>query len=42
MKELGEFTPIEREEWIPETHAHRLQNTYDVEPEGDEISGGGR
>ena len=39
VKELGDFTPIEREEWIPETHAHRLQNTYDVEPEGDEISG---
>ena len=39
VKELGSFTPIEREEWIPETHAHRLQNTYEVEPEGDEISG---
>ena len=30
VKELGAFTPIEREEWIPEAHAHRLQNTYDV------------
>jgi len=39
VKELGSFTPIEREEWIPETHAHRLQNTYEVGPEGDEISG---
>ncbi len=39
VKELGAFTPIERAEWIPETHAHRLQNTYDVSPEGDEISG---
>jgi homogentisate 1,2-dioxygenase len=39
VKEFGSFTPIEREEWIPETHAHRLQNTYEVEPEGDEISG---
>ncbi len=39
VKELGAFTPIEREEWIPEKHAHRLQNTYDVSPEGDEISG---
>ena len=39
IKELGAFTPIEREEWIPETHAHRLQNTYDVPPTGDEISG---
>ena len=39
VKELGAFTPIERDEWIPETHAHRLQNTYDVPPSGDEISG---
>src|SRR5205814_1769289 len=39
VKELGAFTPIEREEWVPETHAHRRMNTYDVEPEGDEISG---
>src|SRR4026207_728307 len=41
IKELGAFTPIEREEWVPETHAHRLQNTYDVRPTGDEISGRG-
>jgi homogentisate 1,2-dioxygenase len=39
VKELGEFTPIEREEWVPEQHAHRRMNTYDVGPEGDEISG---
>ena len=39
VKELGAFTPIEREEWVPETHAHRLQNTYDVPPQGDEIAG---
>jgi homogentisate 1,2-dioxygenase len=39
VKELGAFTPIVREEWIPETHAHRLQNTHEVPPEGDEISG---
>jgi homogentisate 1,2-dioxygenase len=39
VKEIGAFTPIERDEWIPETHAHRLQNTYDVPPEGDEIAG---
>ena len=39
VKELGAFTPIERDEWVPEKHAHRLMSTYDVEPEGDEISG---
>ena len=39
VKELGAFTPIEREEWVPEKHAHLLMNTYDIDPEGDEISG---
>ena len=39
VKELGTFTEIEREEWVPDTHAHRLMNTADVPPEGDEISG---
>ncbi len=31
VKELGDFTPIEREEWVPEAHAHRRMNTYDVD-----------
>ena len=39
VKELGSFTPIVREEWVPEAHAHRRMNTYDVDPSGDEISG---
>jgi homogentisate 1,2-dioxygenase len=39
VKELGEFKPIEREEWVPDAHAHRRMNTYDVEPAGDEIDG---
>ena len=39
VKELGDFTPIEREEWVPETHAHRRMNTWDVAAQGDEISG---
>jgi homogentisate 1,2-dioxygenase len=39
VKELGAFTPIEHEEWVPEAHAHRRMNTYDVDPSGDEISG---
>jgi homogentisate 1,2-dioxygenase len=39
VKELGGFTQIEREEWVPEAHAHRRMNTYDVEPSGDEING---
>ena len=39
IKELGEFEPIEREEWVPETHAHRHMRTMGVEAEGDAISG---
>jgi len=39
VKELGAFTPIEREEWVPEKHGHLLMNTYDIASEGDEISG---
>ena len=39
VKELGAFVSIEREEWVPETHAHRLLDTYEAPPEGDEITG---
>jgi len=39
VKELGAFTPIVREEWVPETHAHRLLDTYDAPQAGDEING---
>ena len=39
VKELGEFEPIEHEEWVPEAHAHRHLATYRTEPSGDEISG---
>ncbi|MDX6485334.1 MAG: homogentisate 1,2-dioxygenase, partial [Gaiellaceae bacterium] len=39
VDELGPFVPIEREEWIPDAHAHRHLKTMGVEPEGDPISG---
>jgi homogentisate 1,2-dioxygenase len=39
VKEVAEFEPIEREEWVPDGHAHRLFNTAGVEPEGDQITG---
>ncbi len=39
VKEVAEFEPIEREEWVPEGHAHRLMNTAGLEPEGDQIGG---
>ena len=39
VKEVGEFEPIVREEWVPETHVHRLTNTLDLEPLGDPVMG---
>ena len=39
VKELGDFEPIEREEWTPDAHAHRHFTTYDVPPDGDAVSG---
>ena len=39
VKELGAFQPIEREEWVPDAHAHRHFKTFGTEPEGDEVSG---
>jgi homogentisate 1,2-dioxygenase len=39
IADLGKFEPIEREEWVPDTHAHRHLSTYGIEPEGDEILG---
>ncbi len=39
VSEVGEFTPLTIEEWVPETHVHRLTHTQNVEPEGDWISG---
>src|SRR2546426_1048953 len=31
--------PIERKEWVPDQHAHRHFKTFDVKPEGDEVTG---
>ena len=39
IKQLGEFEPIEREEWVPDAHAHRHFHTYATEPAGDEVTG---
>jgi homogentisate 1,2-dioxygenase len=39
VQELGEFEPFEREEWVPEAHAHRHFRTADVPEGGDPISG---
>jgi homogentisate 1,2-dioxygenase len=39
VSELGPFVPIEREEWVPDAHAHRHFHTAGVPETGDEITG---
>jgi homogentisate 1,2-dioxygenase len=36
---VEEFTPISLDEWIPETHVHRLTGTAALEPQGDPVFG---
>src|SRR5438094_8831803 len=35
VMELAGFAPIEREEWVPDQHAHRHFKTFDTQPGGD-------
>ena len=39
VQDVGEFTPIELEEWVPETHVHRLTDTRDAVRGGDPVLG---
>jgi homogentisate 1,2-dioxygenase len=39
VQELGAFEPIEREEWIPDAHAHRHFTTLGIAPGGDAVTG---
>ena len=39
VAEVGEFTPIEHEEWVPDAHVHRLTDTAPLEPGGDPVFG---
>ena len=39
LDQVGEFRPIEREEWVPDAHVHRLADANLVEPGGDPLSG---
>ena len=39
VRELGPFEPIERDEWVPDAHAHRHFTTMGIPDEGDEITG---
>ena len=36
---VGGFRPLERDEWVPDAHVHRLADTVPVEPGGDALSG---
>src|SRR4051794_20536134 len=39
VKEVGNFERIELEEWVPETHVHRLTHTMELDPMGDCVLG---
>ena len=39
LAEVGGFTPIRREEWVPDAHVHRLANANGIEPHGDPVGG---
>jgi len=39
ITELGSFTPIERTEWVPAAHAHRLLDSRGLAPGGDPVMG---
>jgi homogentisate 1,2-dioxygenase len=36
---VGDFTPIERDEWVPDAHVHRLADANPVAAGGDPVSG---
>jgi homogentisate 1,2-dioxygenase len=38
LEQVGSFRPIERHEWVPEAHVHRLADTNPVEGGGDPVS----
>ncbi len=39
VKEIGKFEPIQRDEWVPDGHAHRHFLTADIPAEGDAVTG---
>jgi homogentisate 1,2-dioxygenase len=39
IAEAGDFTPIVREEWVPDQHVHRLTDTRPIESGGDPVGG---
>ena len=41
VKELGDFEPIERKEWVPDAHAHRHLQTWGCSRRATRSPGGG-
>jgi homogentisate 1,2-dioxygenase len=39
VKEVGAFTPLQIDDWVPGTQVHRLVNTQYAAPEGDAVLG---
>jgi homogentisate 1,2-dioxygenase len=39
LSEVGEFTPLAREEWVPDAHVHRLADANRVQPHGGPVTG---
>jgi homogentisate 1,2-dioxygenase len=39
LSDVGDFRAIVRDEWVPETHVHRLADTRPMAPGGDPIGG---
>src|SRR3954471_12486483 len=39
VKDVGDFERLELEEWVPDTHVHRLTDTRSLEPLGDTVLG---
>jgi homogentisate 1,2-dioxygenase len=38
LDQVGTFTAIEREEWVPDAHVHRLADVNPLAPEGDPLT----
>src|SRR3954449_5138993 len=38
LDDVGAFTPIAREEWVPDTHVHRLADPTPLPPGGDPVT----
>src|SRR4051812_24495408 len=39
LDDVGAFTPIARDEWVPDAHVHRLADINPLAPAGNAVSG---